>query len=266
MIYRGPITLLFVFLLMLVCSHVQAEPPAADKALSGKLLILAAASTTDVIEELRAEFIKHNPEVTIRASYAASSTLAKQIEAGAEADLFLSASEEWADVLAKKNLIARRHAALGNQLVLIVPTASKLKITGLSDLIKPEVRRLALADPQGVPAGIYARQALEKEKLWDQVRGKVAGADDVRQALTFVATGAAEAGIVYTTDAQAEPKVRVVSKIDAKLSAPIRYPLVLLKHGEGNPAAVGFYDFLASAEAANVFRQRGFVILPSDKP
>jgi len=244
----------------LFCCMAQAAPPA----LQGKVLILGAASTTDALEQARAEFTRQHPEVTVRSSFGASSALAQQIAAGVEADLFLSASTEWAEFLQKKELVDRQRNLLGNQLVVIVPTDTRLELRQPADLLQAGVLHVALADPRAVPAGIYAKQALEKLNLWAQLEKKVAGASDVRQALHFVETGAAEAGIVYATDAAASTKVRVALRIDSALSEPIRYPLVLLPHGAKNPAAVAFYEFLASPAAAEIFRKHGF--LPPEPP
>ena len=239
---------------------------AADKpGIEGKVLLLAAASTTDAIDKVRAEFLKLHPQVTLRVSFGSSSALAKQIENGEAADLFLSASREWSDYLQKRKLVARSRDLLSNELVIVVPSDSKLSIARAEDLAQEKVGRLALADSSSVPAGIYARQALEKLKLWDKLKGKVVGAADVRQALLYVETSAAEAGIVYATDAAASKKVRVVGKIDPKLSDPIRYPLVLTPAGEKNPVAVACYEFLQSPAAAKVFRDLGFVVLEKDK-
>ncbi|HEY2893684.1 MAG TPA: molybdate ABC transporter substrate-binding protein [Pirellulales bacterium] len=232
-----------------------------DEALEGRILLLAAASTTDAMEELRLEFEKLHPQVTVRTSYAASSTLAQQIVAGAAADVFLSASLEWADLLGKQDLVGKRVDLLSNRLVVIVPSDSRLAIRAAADLADPAIKRLALADPKSVPAGIYARQALEKLGLWEKLSPRVAGASDVRQALHFVETGAAEAGIVYATDAAASRKVRVAYELDPKLSMPIRYPLVLVKQERPAKAATAFYEFLLSARAADVFRRRGFIPL-----
>ncbi|MEX0676887.1 MAG: molybdate ABC transporter substrate-binding protein [Pirellulales bacterium] len=245
---------------VLLCDPATARAAQKDK-LVGKLLVLAAASTTDAVDVIRAEFARLHPEVTVRTSFAASSALARQIEAGARADVFLSASSEWADHLEKKKLVARRRDLLGNRLVVIVPVDAKIKIDMASDLVQKSVRRLAMADPQSVPAGIYARQALEKLQLWEKLRSKVAGAADVRQALKFVETGAADAGIVYATDAAADKRVRIALKLDPKLSEPIRYPLVLVQGAESNAAAVAFDEFLASPAAAAVFERFGFVAL-----
>jgi molybdate transport system substrate-binding protein len=253
-------------LAVLLCAGaVSARADEPDR-LSGKILFLAAASTADAAEEVRGEFARLHPEVSVRTSYAASSTLAQQVAAGAPADLFLSASGEWADFLADRNLVERRHDLLGNRLVIVIAADSSLRIADAADLAGDKIRRLALADPKSVPAGVYAKQALDKLGIWPKVSGKVAGAADVRQALHFVETGAADAGIVYATDAASSKKVRVVHELAADLSAPIRYPLVLVKHGGDRPAATAFYDFLRSEYAAGVFRRHGFVVPPSAAP
>jgi molybdate transport system substrate-binding protein len=213
------------------------------------------------MDAIRSEFERLHPAVTLRTSYAASSALARQIEAGAGADVFLSASTQWTDYLKMKRLIAQSRNLLGNRLVVVVPADSRIKIDRASDLVNKGIRRIALADPQAVPAGVYAREALEKLKLWESLRSKVAGAADVRQALKFVETGAADAGIVYATDAAAEKGVRVALALDPKLSAPIRYPAALLARAKNNVAAVQFYEFLASPAAAAVFARHGFIVL-----
>lgn len=239
---------------------------AADPA-ARTVLVFAAASTTDAVEELQALFQRQHPDVKLKASFAASSTLAKQIAAGAGADVFLSANREWADYLEKEKLVAQRHELLANRLVMIVPADSPLRIAGPQGLLDAGVRRLALADPDSVPAGIYARQALTRLDLWDKLKGKVVSGADVRHALEFVETGAAEAGIVYATDAAASKRVRVVASIDPKLSEPIVYPLVLLRKTAGAPpsaAAEQCYKLLQSQEAATVFRKFGFEV-PANK-
>ncbi len=242
----------------------QAGAPAAEgPELSGKLLLFAAASTTEAVEQIGAEFVRLHPKVTIRTSFGASSTLAQQIHAGADADLFLSASTEWAEFLAKQKLVHRQQDLLGNQLVVVVPADSAISIKQPGDLTQPIIRHLALADPKAVPAGIYARQALGNLELWKQLESRVTGAADVRQALHFVEIGAAEAGIVYATDAAASRSVRIAIRLDPKLSEPIRYPLVLLQHGAANPAAVALYRFLGSPLASAIFRRHGFAVLTS---
>ncbi len=255
------------WVILLVGAVICGRAGAAEESdVSAKLLLLAAASTSEAVDEIRAAFVQLHPGVTVRTSYGASSTLAQQINVGAEADLFLSASSEWADFLSKKELVQQRRDLLSNQLVIVVPADATIAIQGPKDLSQAAIRRLALADPSSVPAGKYAKQALVALGLWSQLERKVAGAADVRQALRFVETGAAEAGIVYATDAAASRAVRVAAKIDPKLSQPIRYPLVLVKRGAERPAAVALYEFFSSPEAGAVFRRHGFVVLPPPGP
>jgi molybdate transport system substrate-binding protein len=224
------------------------------------VLVLAAASTTNVIDEIKAAFAKQNG-VEVRSSYAASSALAQQIASGAEADVFISADLKWGEFVASKTPVARQRHLLGNRLVVIVPSDSPLKLQKIDDLTGGQVKRLALADPAAVPAGKYAKQALTKLGLWDKLQGKVASAGDVRHALAFVETGAAEAGIVYATDARVSRKVRVALDVPSELTAPVRYPALLLQHAEANPQAVAFYEYLSSPAAKRVFEAAGFEVL-----
>ncbi len=253
-------TLRIVLWVCAVIATGQSTAAADTSSLSGRLLLLAAASTTEAVDDARAEFGKLHPGVTIRVSYGASSTLAQQIAAGADADLFLSASGQWAEFLQGKQLVARGRDLFGNRLVIVTAADSNIEVKQPDDLLQPRFRRLAMADPKSVPAGVYGRQALETLGLWKQLEAKVAAAADVRQALNFVDVGAAEAGIVYATDAATDKKVRTALVFDAKLHEPIRYPLVLLKHGADRAAAVALYDFLGSPAAAAIFRRHGFVV------
>jgi molybdate transport system substrate-binding protein len=224
------------------------------------VVIFAAASTTNAIDEIKAAFAKQNG-VEVRASYAASSALAQQIANGAEADVFISADQKWGDHVADKVPVARRRSLLGNRLVIVVPADSTLKVQKPEDLLAEGVKHLALADPAAVPAGKYAKQALTKLGLWEKLQKKVVPGADVRQALAYVETAAAEAGIVYATDARISRKVRVAAEIPAGLTEPVRYPALLLKRAEGNAKAVSFYEYLGSPEAKKVFEDRGFEVL-----
>jgi molybdate transport system substrate-binding protein len=225
-----------------------------------QVTLFAAASTTNALDEIKAAFTQHT-KAEVRTSYAGSSTLAQQIVNGAEADLFISADQKWADHVEGKAPVAARRNLLGNRLVIVVPTDGKLKLAKPEDLLANEVTHLALADPDAVPAGRYAKQALTKLDLWEKLQGKVVPAQDVRHALTYVETGAAEAGIVYATDAAVSKKVKVAVEIPANLTEPVRYPVVLLKQGAENPSAKAFYDYLGSPEATKVFEKFGFSIL-----
>jgi molybdate transport system substrate-binding protein len=235
---------------------------AADNAGTDKktIQVFAAASTTNAIREIKRQFTAATG-VELRASFGSSATLARQIANGAEADVFLSADVKWADDLAQKGLVARKRNLLGNRLVIVVPDDSKLSVTKAEDLAASQIVHIAMGEPKSVPAGKYARIALEKLGLWEKVKSKVAAADDVRNALTYVETGAAEAGIVYATDAAISRKVRAAAEIPESLTGPVRYPVVLLKREKDAAAAESFYKFLSSPESLKVFRKYGFSIL-----
>lgn len=211
----------------------------------------------------------------IIANYAGSDVLARQIKAGAPADIFLSASQSWADDLEKAGLVARRVDLLSNELVIVVSKGNPAKVARPEDLTKPAVTRIALADPSSVPAGVYAKEAFTKLKLWAGIEPKVVAGDSVRWALTTVARGEIPVGVVYATDArpgvaagggQANPSgvsgVEVVFTFPPETHSPIRYPLVLLRRAADRSAALALYDRFQSPSAAAIFRELGFVWLP----
>lgn len=223
--------------------------------------VYAAASTKDVIEEIARAF-RDETGVAVEVTPAASSVLAKQIEQGADADLFLSADQDWAVFLVDRKLVAKQQDLLGNRLAVVTPADSNLKLAEPADMARPGVRQLALAGPS-VPAGKYARQALEKAGVWDKVKDRVIEAGDVRAALAFVAKGETDAGLVYATDAKAAgDAVRTAFVVPEDLHKPIRYPLCLLKRDAVKPEARRFYDYLAGDKAAAAFRKAGFTVLP----
>jgi len=194
-------------------------------------------------------------------SFAASSALARQIEASAGADIFISADRDWMDYLDKKGLLVpgSRTVLLGNRLVLIAPSqsATELEIAPHFDLAKAlGSGRLSLADPDSVPAGKYAKAALTSLGVWESVADKLAPAENVRVALAYVARGEAPLGIVYATDAAAEPRVRIVGTFPDATHPPIVYPAALVKGAK--PAARIFLEFLEGPQAAAVFQKAGF--------
>jgi molybdate transport system substrate-binding protein len=224
------------------------------------LRVFAAASTREALEQVAADF-RARTGLEVALNLGPSSELARQIEQGAPADLFLSADESWADFLADKGLAAERRDTLSNRLVVVVPADSALEIHELSDLGQARIRRLALAGP-AVPAGRYARQALTAAGVWERVRSRVLEAADVRATLTYVVRGEAEAGFVYATDVQGNPNVRIVVAVEPDLHRPIRYPLVLIKRHPIRPGARCLYDYLGSEKSAEVFRHFGFGFIP----
>jgi len=212
------------------------------------LMVFAAASLKEALDEYN-----RTTGLPVRASYAASSALARQIEAGAPAQVFVSADEEWMDYLERKGLLqaGTRRDALANRLVWIVPATTKAPADPLATLGPRD--RLALADPQHVPAGKYARAALESMGQWPTVSGRIAAAENVRAALALVARGECPLGIVYETDAKAEPRVRIAGRIDARLHPPIVYPAAALRGAP--PAAIRYIELMSRSPA---FERHGF--------
>ena len=225
--------------------------------------VFAAASLTDALKQA-ADAYKKDTGRKVTISFAASSALARQIEASPGADMFVSADVDWMDYLDQRNLIDRasRVDLLGNRLVLIAPANSKNAFT-----LKPQADlgaalgkgRLAVADPAVVPAGKYAKAALGALRMWDGVAGKLAPAETVRIALAYVARGETPFGIVYATDAKAEPKVRVVDTFPANTHPPVVYPVALTKNAK--PGARAFLAYLKGARAKAIFERNGFTVL-----
>ncbi len=229
------------------------------------LTIFAAASLTDALRDLAQQWqARGNPAP--RLSFAASSALARQIEQGAPADLFMSADEPWMDYLQARNLIvdATRLSPLGNALVLVGPAASTARATlargtDLAASLGPR-DRIATGDPAHVPAGRYAQAALAWLGQWEAIAPRLARADNVRAALLLVERGEAPFGIVYETDARASPGVRIVATFPAESHPPITYPFAITRRGDGKAAARAFLGFVTSAEAAATWQRFGFAL------
>ena len=221
--------------------------------------VFAAASLKGALEEVAEAFSAHTD---VRISFGSSATMARQISLGAPADLFISANEAWMDDLDRRGLIATksRSALLGNNLVL-VSAIDPAPVTDWSSLsARLDGQRLALAQVDAAPAGIYAKQALTALGVWEDVAPQVVQADNVRGALAFAATGAVKFAIVYRTDAQAEQRVHVLGQLPAATHDPIRYPVALIQ-GRENEQAKAFLDFLTSDAAASIFSAHGFAAL-----
>jgi molybdate transport system substrate-binding protein len=239
--------------------------PGAVRAQGGGMVVFAAASLKNALDEIAATWAKDTGKPAPRISYAASSALARQIEQGAPADLFISADLDWMDYAAGKNLIKAdtRFNLLGNEIVLIAPRDSRtttLALTG-GDLAKALAGgKLSMGNVDAVPAGKYGKAALEKLGAWSSVKDSIAQAENVRAALLLVARGEAPLGIVYGTDAAAEPGVKIVATFPADSHPPITYPAALARESK-NADASSFLDFLRSAKARAVFEKQGFTVL-----
>jgi molybdate transport system substrate-binding protein len=229
-----------------------------------QITVFAAASLKNVLDDANAAFTRATG-VKVTASYEASSALAKQIEAGAPADVFISADLRWMRYVADKNLIKpdTRVNLLGNRLVLIAAKDSKLDHVSISqgfDIAKlAGDGRIAVADVKAVPAGLYAKAALEKLGSWAAAEPKLAMAENVRATLAFVARGETPVGIVYETDAKIEPKVKIVGLFPDDSYPPVTYPIAATSTAK--PAGAGYVEFLRGSAAKAIFEKYGFRVL-----
>lgn len=229
---------------------------------AAELSVFAAASLTDALEEIAASYEK-STGTRIVLNLGASSTLARQIQEGAPADLFLSADEDKMSRLEKQGLLlaGTRRSVLSNTLVVVVPADSGRKIARISDLAAPSIRAIALAEPQSVPAGIYAKEYLRKQGLWTKVIDRIVPTENVRAALAAVESGNVDAGIVYRTDAGISRKVRMAYEVPRAEGPAISYPFAVLAESGRREAARKFLAYLESPAALGVFRKFGFLIL-----
>lgn len=223
--------------------------------------VFAAASLTDTLREIGRAHERRTGDKP-RFSFAGSSTLARQIEAGAPADLFVSADEAQMDLLERRGVIDRssRRPLLGNTLVVITAPDGP-ELTNPGDLARPEIRRIAMGNPKAVPAGVYGRLHLEKLGLWERLRTKVVPTEHVRAAFAAVVAGNTEAGIVYRTDAAEFRNVRIAFELEAPDGPAIRYPAALVADGRHRGAAAKFLEELGSDRAGDLFRKHGFTLL-----
>jgi len=225
------------------------------------ITVFAAASLTDGLREIARNYQSKTGD-KIEFNFAASSVLARQIEEGAPADIFFSADEAKMDALEKKGLVEKqtRRSRLSNSLVIVVAADSPLSIQSPKDLTKGEIGHVALADPQSVPAGIYAREYLRKIHLWEEIAPKVVPMGNVRAALAAVESGDAEAGIVYKTDAAISKKTRVAYEVPRQDGPEISYPMAVMKESKEPKAALAFLEYLDSEAAGRVFAKFGFIL------
>lgn len=228
--------------------------------------VFAAASLRNALQEVQADWNKAG-KAPLQISFAGSSALAKQIDNGAPADVYVSANPGWMDYLEKKGLIVAntRFDLLRNSIVLIAPKSSKVKLTIAPgfDLAGALGKNgyLAMANTDAVPAGIYGRKALQSLGVWHTVEARIAQAADVRAALRLVSLGEAPLGIVYRTDANVEPHVRIVGTFPANSHPPIIYPAALTTQAEGNSDARAFLQYLTGAAARRAFERQGFSVI-----
>jgi len=220
-----------------------------------EIKVSAAASLTDVLQAIGGDYEKETGDKIVF-NFAGSSVLARQIEEGAPADVFFSADEAKMDALEKNGLNApgTRKSLLSNALVIVVEKAAR-------DLAKPDIKKVALAEPSSVPAGVYAKAYLEKLGLWAAISGKVIPTENVRAALAAVESGNVEAGFVFKTDAAISKKVRIAYEVTAVEGPKISYPVAIVKDCGHAGAAQHFVGYLSSARAKAEFEKFGFIVL-----
>jgi len=226
------------------------------------ITVFAASSATDVLTDLAKKY-EANHSVKVRLSFASSSVLARQIEQEAPCDVFLSADQKWMDYLAEKHKIqtGSRKDIIGNRLVIVTPVDKKLtvKMEKGFDFAGAFTGRIAVGDPDHVPGGIYAKEALQSLGWWDALTNRLASAENVRAALRLVELGEVDAGIVYLSDAKSSTKVAIAGEFPESAHSPIRYPAALC--ATASPEAKAFLEFLVGKEAAAVWTNAGFVPL-----
>ncbi|MDO5044431.1 MAG: molybdate ABC transporter substrate-binding protein [Coriobacteriia bacterium] len=249
----------------------EAEKPAENKdaaqeepaALEGEVAVQAAASLEKSLNDIIALFKEANPKVNIVPQYAGSGTLVEQIKNGAPADIFISANQAKMNDAEEAKVVIEgsRKDMLENELVLIVPKGNPNGVKGIEDLTGDNIKKVAIGEPESVPAGKYASQTFESKGLTDALQPKLVLGKDVTQTLTYVATNEADAGFVYKTDAMTQAdNVEIVGAVDGH--DPVTYPGALINtSGQDNPAAAAFFEYLGSDDAAKIFDQYGFKVI-----
>ncbi|WP_027728947.1 molybdate ABC transporter substrate-binding protein [Treponema sp. C6A8] len=234
-----------------------------SKSKKTELTILAAASLTDVCAQLKNEYEKENSDVKLLFSFGGSGALQAQIEAGAPCDLFISAATKQMKALVEKNLMEEGSVSnlLENKVVLILPKDSSLKLSSFEDLTLPEVKMIAIGEPDSVPAGQYTKAICQKLGSWESVSKKANFASDVRTVLSWVEEAACDCGLVYATDAAVSQKIRVVAEAPEGSCPPVIYPVGIVENSRHKETAQKFEAFLYSDKAKAIFEKAGFVTL-----
>lgn len=241
-----------------IAAVLERDAEAAKK--KTQIIVSAAASLQDSLDKIAALYEKQHPEIDLVFNYGASGTLQKQIEQGAPVDLFFSAGDKQMAALVNQGLISGHKELLKNELVLIVPATSKAKITSIAQLTDKMFKRIAVGQPESVPAGQYAQQSLTAAKVWAALQSKLVFAKDVRQVLSYVETGNADAGFAYKTDALTSKKVKIALTAGAQSHKAINYPVGIIKDAEHFSEAKAFYNFVQTKASSDVFTGYGFQI------
>lgn len=245
--------------LLVGCSQPDTSQESGNEN-STEITVAAAASLTDVMEEISEVYQEKNPEVKIVFTFGSSGSLMNQIEEGAPVDVFLSAAPKQMNQLEKKNLIEKdtRKDLLENEMVLIVPKNADKEISNFEDIATKKVEKIALGNPESVPAGQYSEEILHYLKIQEQIEGKVVEGTDVRQVLSWVETGEVDCGMVYATDAMTSDLVKVVAKAPKGSHRPVVYPAALIQGSKNLEEGQEFLEFLSTKKAQEIFEKYGF--------
>ncbi|MEH7884821.1 molybdate ABC transporter substrate-binding protein [Bacillus sp. JJ1609] len=245
----------FFIAISLIITGCQSDKDKEQK----ELTVSAAASLREALEEAGQKYMDDNPDVKIIYNFGGSGSLQQQIAQGAPVDLFISAAEDKYNQLIAKQMIDKNHSAhlLGNELVLIA-RKEKQNIESLDDLLKTDIKRIAIGTPETVPAGQYARQTFISTGLWSRLEPKIINTKDVRQVLSYVETENVDAGIVYKTDAIISDKIKMAPISGHDLHDPIIYPAGVVSSSQNVDEAIQFFEFLRSQEAMDIFKKYGF--------
>ncbi|WGV62346.1 molybdate ABC transporter substrate-binding protein [Brevibacillus brevis] len=257
--------ILTAFCLMLTaCSTTQTAPqasePAKTDAAKVELMISAAASLTDALNELKTQYETEHPGTTLTFNFGGSGKLATQITQGAPSDVFLSASKKDMDGLEEQQLIAKdtRQDFTKNSLVLIAGNKSAVAISSFEELNNAAIKYIAVGEPETVPAGRYAKETLDTLKMWDSLSAQMVFGSDVRQVLTFVESGNADVGIVYSSDAAASKDVKILATAKPEWHKPIVYPGAVVSASKNQDAAKAFLAYLTSDKGKAILQKYGF--------
>ncbi len=250
---------------LIACTHLSPPPLAPftqSQSEPSTLLITAAASLQKPLQEIALLYEKAGNNRKANYNFASSGSLQQQIEQGAPADIFISASNKQMEALQQKKLLldGTRQALLTNRLALITPKSSTLKLTDFSQLTRPEIQRISVGEPRSVPVGQYAAEVFKKMGILDQIESKFVFGGNVKSVLASVETGDADAGVVYITDAKDSDKVSISAIANDQLHSPIVYPIAILKSSKAVEASKQYIEFLQSKPAREIFEKYDFGI------
>lgn len=252
------IMLLATSIFLISCNSNDKEETSNDSEPKIELTISAAASLKESMAEIEKLYKEENPNVTLTLNFGSSGSLLKQIQEGAPSDIFISAGKSQMTTLEEDNLLLEgtKKNLVGNSLVLVGP--SDTKITSLEDLSKDTVTKIALGEPSSVPAGKYATEVLTNLSILDKVKDKLIYGKDVKEVLTWAASGNAECGFVYSSEAKANENAKVIATIPENLHSPITYPIAVINTSKNQDAAKDFEDFLLTDKAIDIFINYGY--------